>query len=115
VEIGPEGWTPTQQPPECFPFHFSHFTTPKLLKLPLTRKGNAEILNRTGNAKLLVEIGPEGWTPTQLPPECFPFHFSHFTTPKLLKLPLTRKGNAEILNRTGNAVRKHLANRRPKD
>jgi hypothetical protein len=31
VEIGPEGWTPTQQPPECFPFHFSRFTTPKLL------------------------------------------------------------------------------------
>jgi hypothetical protein len=26
----------------------------------LKRKGNAEILNRTGNAKLLVEIGPEG-------------------------------------------------------
>jgi hypothetical protein len=33
---------------------------------------------------LLVEIGPEGWTPTQQPPERFPFHFSRFTTPKLL-------------------------------
>jgi hypothetical protein len=23
-------------------------------------------------AKLLLEIGPEGWTPTQQPPESFP-------------------------------------------
>jgi hypothetical protein len=46
-------------------------------------------------AKLLVEIEPEGWTPTQQPPECFP------------SLRLLLRGYFHYIGR-GKKMRKHL-------
>jgi hypothetical protein len=59
-----------------------------------------------------VEIGPEGWTPTQQPPEFFP-RFAYYD--EATSTTGARKGNAETLSNTGKETRKYSVDRRPKD
>jgi hypothetical protein len=60
--------------------------------------------------KLLAEIGPEGWTPTQQPPELS--HSLSLLSRRVLLL-LAQRRKMQKLNNT--EIRKYSADRRPKE
>jgi hypothetical protein len=65
-----------------------------------------------GYRGMLVEIGPEGWTPTQQPPEFSPS--LHSALARFLLL-LERGEKTIKLNRTERETRKYSADRRSQD